>query len=31
MDRELISNRMKELAEYIGYEYLDITWLEKAM
>ena len=31
MDRELISNRMKELAEYIGYEYKDISWLEKAM
>lgn len=31
MDRELIRSRMKELAEYIGYEYQDITWLEKAM
>ncbi len=31
MDRELIRNRMKELAENISYEYEDITWLEKAM
>ncbi len=31
MDKELIGNRMKELAEHIGYEYKDISWLEKAM
>ena len=31
MDRTLIRNRMKELAEYIGYEYIDLSWLEKAM
>lgn len=31
MDRELIGSRIKELAEYIGYEYNDISWLEKAM
>ena len=26
-----IRTRMKELAEYIGYEYKDLSWLEKGM
>lgn len=30
-DTVKIKTRMKELAEYIGYEYNDISWLEKAM
>lgn len=31
LDKELVSRRMIELAEWLEYEYLDITWLEKAM
>lgn len=31
IDKELIRKRMIELAEFLEYEYRDITWLEKAM
>ncbi len=31
ISKDEIKEWMKELAEYIGYEYKDISWLEKAM
>lgn len=31
LDKGLVRKRMIELAEWLEYEYLDITWLEKAM
>lgn len=31
VDRKIVEDRMNELAEYIGYEYKDLSWLEKAM
>lgn len=31
LDKELVRRRTTELAEWLEYEYRDITWLEQAM